>query len=100
MKQYENLLVTVTEECAEITEAVSKSLRFGLKNHHPKSNMPNDCEIVKEYYQLSALIMHLQEYGDLPTLTDIEIKLIMQNKISEVAKWQEVSFENGLLEGA
>lgn len=98
MKQFENLLITISEECAEIQQATSKALRFGLENHHPKSNITNAKQIMNEYYQLSALIMHLQDYDILPTLSDSEIEEIMQSKIKNVAKWQEVSFREGTLE--
>lgn len=100
MKQFENLLVTVSEECAEIQQAVSKALRFGLSNHHPdRPNVTNADEIVTEYYQLSALITSLQQNGVLPTPSDYEIGIIMHEKLRSVAKWQEVSFDCHTLQG-
>lgn len=99
MKQYENILVTVSEECAEIQQAVSKALRFGLDNHHPDNKITNAEQIIKEYYELSALVGLLQSYSLLPTYNEYEITTIFDKKIANVAKWQEVSFDVGTLEG-
>lgn len=100
MKQYENILVTVSEECAEIQQAVSKALRFGLENHHPNTpEITNADDIIHEFYQLYALIDHLQGYGFLPTLTDEDIKNILSDKIKQVAIWQKVSYDAGILKG-
>lgn len=57
MNRKENILVTIAEECAEIQEAVTKSLRFGLNNHHPlEPNETNAQQLMLEFYQLTAVI--------------------------------------------
>lgn len=93
----ENLLTTVSEECAEIAEAVSKALRFGLKNHHPlKPDETNAKKILVEFYQLTALIDLLQ--GDqLPFLDTKEIIRIQFDKTEEVEYWIKKSKEFGTL---
>lgn len=45
----ENLLETVSEECAEISQAVSKALRFGCTHG-------NVHDIMYEFYQLCAAV--------------------------------------------
>ncbi len=100
MNQLENLIVTASEECSEIQQALSKALRFGLTNHHPDRPYQNNAdEIIIEYYELSALITKLQESGNLPVPSDSEIAEIMQKKIANVAKWQEISFDCRTLTG-
>lgn len=100
MKQFENILVTVSEECAEIQQAVSKALRFGLENHHPSNpNVTNADDILSEFIQLQALIESLQQYGKLPTWHNSTVQSMKNDKIRNVAKWQEVSFECGTLQG-
>lgn len=100
MKQFENMLVTVSEECAEIQQAVSKALRFGLENHHPNNpDATNADDILHEFIQLQALIESLQEHGQLPAWDDFTVQTMKNNKIRNVAKWQEVSFECGTLQG-
>lgn len=97
MNEIENLLVTLSGECAEISEAVSKSLRFGLNNHHPDVTISNADQIMKEYYQLSALIEQLQSRAYLPRFDDDKIKSIKIDKISNVEKWKDISFKEGTL---
>lgn len=100
MQQFENILVTISEECAEIQQAVSKALRFGLENHHPNNpDVTNADDIVFEFIQLQALIEHLQGYEMLPQWDDFTVQTMKNNKIRNVAKWQEVSFDCGTLQG-
>ena len=92
MTQTENLLVTVAEECAEIQQAVSKALRFGLDNHHPNCpNTTNAEEINMEFYQLCAVINLLQVRGSLPTFNEAQKSTIMSTKLEKVTEWQTVS---------
>jgi hypothetical protein len=99
MKQIENLLVTTMEECAEVQQDISKALRFGVDNHGPNTPLTTNGEnIMTEFYQLTAMIMHLQSYNVLPTFSDEMITDIMQDKIKKVAKYQELSFELKTLE--
>lgn len=99
MKQLENILVTVSEECAEIQQAVSKSLRFGLDNHHPDNpDVTNADDILYEFIQLQALIESLQEHNKLPKWDDFTVQTIKNNKIKNVVKWQAVSAECGTLQ--
>jgi NTP pyrophosphatase (non-canonical NTP hydrolase) len=98
MKRHENLFLTVMEECDEVSQAVSKSLRFGLDNHHPESDTTNAYDIMKEYYQLTALITYLQKVDYLPILDDDKIESIMEDKMKNVFKYQEVSFKEGTLD--
>lgn len=93
MERYENLLVTVSEECAEIHKAVSKALRFGLDNHHPdKPTSSNADEIMQEFIQLCSVIELLQFMGRLPTWSNKDIWMIKRRKCEKIAKWQEVSY--------
>ena len=50
MNKLEHLLVVVNEECAEIQQATSKALRFGLYNGHPNKETMNEEDILIEYY--------------------------------------------------
>lgn len=100
MRQHENLLITLTEYCANIQEAVSKSFRFGLQNHHPdKPDITNTDVIMKKYYQIGTLIELLQEYGKLPVLSEDEIKKIREDTMKSTYEWMEVSLKTGNLRG-
>ena len=96
----ENLLITASEECAEVQQAISKALRFGLNNHHP--NRPDDTnalDIMHEYYQLQAIIEHLQQDGKLPVFDEFDIKTIKYNKLNNIQEYQRISAKEGCLEG-
>lgn len=88
----ENLLVTASEECAEISEAISKSLRFSLDNHHPDNDkLDNKNHIVQEFYQLQTVIEELQYRGVLPTYDISQVCSIKAEKLRNIETYQKVS---------
>lgn len=86
----ENLLETVSEECAEISQAVSKALRFG-RTHE------NVYDIMYEFYQLCAVVEMCQAECILPFLVSEDKDLIMSEKKRKVRMYQNVSRELGTL---
>lgn len=98
MNKTENLLTTAGEECAEIQQAISKSLRFGLYNHNPETlNKKNVDDIMIEFYQLCAVIQYSQECGILPIFMREQITEIKNNKIDNIKRYQKLSEELGTL---
>lgn len=98
MNRSENLLVTTMEECAEIQQAISKGLRFGVQNKKCKEPfISNEDEILKEYYHLVTMMEMLQSEGYLKGLTDEEQQAIKKEKKTNVEKWIEISRKNGTL---
>ena len=91
MNLKENLLVTVSEECAEVQQAVSKMLRFGYSSE-------NTNAIMYEFYQLCAMIEMCQAENILPELSDKEQAEIMENKKEKVRHYQNISRTRGTLE--
>lgn len=89
----ENLLVTVSEECNEIGQAVSKTLRFGDTHE-------NLYDIMCEFYQLCAVVDMCQEAGILPRLAYEDESLIASEKKRKVRMYQNVSRELGTLKEA
>lgn len=55
MTKIENLLVTLSEECAEVQQAVSKVLRFGKNNYNSATPQP-----LIEFHK--TLLLLLQAY--------------------------------------
>ena len=90
MNLKENLLITVSEECDEIGEAVSKTLRFGYVDS-------NTYQIMYEFYHLCTMIEMCQDIGILPKMTDEDRDAIMSEKKQKVRTYQEVSRQNGTL---
>lgn len=91
MNLKENLLVTVSEECAEVQQAVSKTLRFGYSSE-------NTSAIMYEFYQLCTMIEMCQAEGILPVLSDKEQAEIISEKKQKVRVFQDVSWTIGTLE--
>ncbi len=56
MNTKEHLLVCLMEECAEIQQAASKALRFGLEDGYPGANTTNVEDIEIEIIELIAVI--------------------------------------------
>jgi NTP pyrophosphatase (non-canonical NTP hydrolase) len=56
MNKNEHLLTCLAEECAEIQQAVSKALRFGLKGGYPGTDRTNADDIAAEITDLMAVI--------------------------------------------
>lgn len=99
MNKMENLLTTAGEECAEIQQAISKSLRFGIDNYNPCSpNQSNADDIMIEFYQLCATIEYLQNCKHLPIFTKEKVLIIKNNKIDNIKRFQALSKEIGTLE--
>jgi hypothetical protein len=61
LSDYEReLLVILMEECAEVTQAASKLLRFGKENH-PDSGLSNSLVLATEVGDLEAIMSMIEE---------------------------------------
>jgi NTP pyrophosphatase (non-canonical NTP hydrolase) len=56
------LLVILMEECAEVTQAASKLIRFGKENH-PDTGLCNSLVLETEIGDLSAVVSMVEEAG-------------------------------------
>lgn len=63
MNRLEHLLTTFSEECAELQQAISKSLRFGLNDGYPGTNRSNLSDMRLELNQLIAMVEMLEAEG-------------------------------------
>ena len=83
------VLDCLMEESAEIIQACSKSIRFGLDNHNPKTpNSTNSDDIMTEYYHLQAIMEIAQDEGILPILSKDQIEYIKNNKKKKVKYYE------------
>lgn len=99
MNKVENLLVTLSEECAELAMAVSKALRFGLDNYHPNNpETTNADDILTEYAHVTAMIGLLQLLSALPDYNEKKFSSDVSRKIENVRTWWKVSQESGTLQ--
>ena len=99
MTHEEYLLIIANEECAEIQQAISKSLRFGMNNYHPNQpNTTNGYSILEEFTQLRAAIDMLIIERIIPAIPKEDINEIYRNKIDAVKKYERISKNIGIVE--
>ena len=55
MNLKEHLLTVLCEECAEVQQAASKALRFGIKDSRPGTDSTNAQDIEKEFIEAMAV---------------------------------------------
>lgn len=96
MTYNEHLLVVANEECTEIAQEVDKALRFGLNNYHPSEpSITNEHRILKEYYQLQAVMEMLFDQQILHNLPYHKIDEIKSKKRAAVADYMDVAIKCG-----
>lgn len=100
MNNIENIALTTIEECAEVSQALSKCLRFGFSSYNPvEPKFNNIQEALNEYYQLEAMMeLLLAETGLQDIYSKDTIEQIKNNKIEKFKSYQEVSKKLGYLE--
>lgn len=61
MNESEHLLTCLAEEAGEVVQAVTKALRFGLKDGYPGTDRTNEQDIQDEFAQLLAVMEMLED---------------------------------------
>lgn len=89
MTKREYLYTVLMEEAAEVSQAVSKILRFGEKAYCPadEEQKDNEYNLLMEIEHLAAAIDMLQEEGILRTLDPNVAYDIQANKAQRVRKY-------------
>lgn len=100
MKEAEHLLTCLSEEALETALAASKALRFGLFDFAPEGDGDsNRIHILKEYFELTAVLEMLQTDGILPK-TDLSFEAdIKSRKKQRVRTFIDHARSTGALEG-
>ena len=89
-KENEILLIT-QEECAEVTQAISKCYRFGLDNFKPGKPKTNRQHLAEELGDLQAMIDLCTDYD----LVDREeVLTAASNKIAKLKQWSTIFKED------
>jgi len=96
MNANEYLLVCLIEEAAEVQQAASKALRFGLNNHHPCRDSTNVEELQNEVFHFLAIIELLNAQEILAPLCGGKDEII--EKIENIYNYMQCSKIEGILE--
>jgi NTP pyrophosphatase (non-canonical NTP hydrolase) len=89
----EMLLVMTIEECAEVQQAISKILRFGIDTENPNTKITNKDKLQAELVDMMALVFllaskHLLIMPNTETLLDrvkmIEVSLQLSEKLGRL----------------
>lgn len=83
-EQQREALLILQEECAEVTQAVSKVFRFGFDSRWPENGPDNRQRLQEEIGDLLAMVDILVENC---TISDTEINDARQNKRNKLKKW-------------
>ena len=97
MNTTEHLLTCLAEECAELQQAISKALRFGLQDRYPGSNTTNAQDIAKESIDVLAVIELVQEQGIISKPR--ESKAMVDAKRKRVNEYMKYAKTTGALGG-
>ncbi len=95
MNIHEHLLTCLIEEAAEVQQAASKSLRFGLDDNHPDSDRTNRQDLADELTGLLAVIDLCRKYG--MKLPEIGNPGDMEDKQDRVNKTMNYATDQGTL---
>lgn len=93
MNEIQLLLISLMEECDELSQRCSKALRFGLSEVQPGQELTNEERINYEFNDLMAIVKMLSLHGiHLYELTTPQIA-----KQEKVHKYMKFSRKKGVL---
>jgi NTP pyrophosphatase (non-canonical NTP hydrolase) len=81
------ILLITQEECAEVSQAISKIFRFGLHQSHPITRILNKKHLEEEVGDLLCMINLLFEFE---ILSKAECEKAKTNKLAKLKKWSSI----------
>ena len=95
MNLTEHLLVTLAEEAAEVAQACTKALRFGLEDGYPGTDRTNRGDIARELADMRGVISLLGDEGIFfPEASD---PALAERKKQQVLKFLDYARARGAL---
>lgn len=84
------ILLIMQEECAEVTQAVSKCFRFGLENRKTDNSKTNKEHLEEELGDLVAMITLLEMNG---VINWSNIERAKLNKFNKLSMWSDIKIK-------
>lgn len=81
----------LSEECAEVIQAISKCHRFGLDNFKPGKPKTN-CEHLEE--EIGDLLAMIDILVDIQVVDTLSLELAKKAKIEKLKKWSNIYEQN------
>jgi NTP pyrophosphatase (non-canonical NTP hydrolase) len=91
MDRTREIMLILQEECAEVTQAISKCFRFGLDNHKPGKPKTNAQHLEEELGDLLAMIALLEQTG---VITEAGLQAAFDGKITKLKQWSGIYEQN------
>jgi hypothetical protein len=86
-KQLKEILCITQEECAEVTQSISKIFRFGFESKHPVTGKSNMESLEEEIGDLQAMIDILVEKC---IITDTKLNAARMAKKEKLKIWSNI----------
>lgn len=96
MNKKEHLFTCLAEEAAEVSQRVSKALRFGLSETQAGQMLSNDDRIVQEIQDFISVAEILYREGLIRPYMPNENQILAKN--SKIQKYMKISKEQGVLQ--
>lgn len=85
--QMKEIFCITQEECAEVSQAISKVFRFGIDSTHPITNKTNQQSLEEEVGDLLAMIDIMVEKC---VVSDANINVARKAKREKLKKWSSI----------
>jgi NTP pyrophosphatase (non-canonical NTP hydrolase) len=90
-EKIDEVMNILSEECAEVIQAVSKINRFGIDNYKPGKSKTNRQHLEEELGDLLAMVDILIELG---VVTESSLQQAEVAKIEKLKKWSNIYEQN------
>jgi NTP pyrophosphatase (non-canonical NTP hydrolase) len=87
MKKDHEVMNILSEECAEVIQAISKCHRFGMDNVKPGKPKTNREHLEEELGDLLAMVNIMLEKG---MIHQENLDIAMTNKIEKLKQWSTI----------
>lgn len=91
-KTHQEIMLIAQEECAEVTQAISKVFRFGLDATH--NGKTNQERLTEEVGDLLCMIELMMEKGIIPESATYKASLAKRTKLQQ---WSNIFDEENVL---